>query len=65
MARFATIALRTSGLGGSMSVSIAAARRGCLMANSTCEPAAADPEVLAEAERTYSDTRDRRLPPGA
>jgi AcrR family transcriptional regulator len=31
----------------------AAARRGCLMANSTCELATADTEVLAEAERHY------------
>jgi AcrR family transcriptional regulator len=30
-----------------------AARRGCFMANSTCELAAADPEVMAEARRTY------------
>lgn len=28
-------------------------RRGCLMANSTCELGSADPEVLAEAHRTY------------
>jgi AcrR family transcriptional regulator len=34
----------------------AAARRGCLMANSTCELATADPEVLAEAGRTYETT---------
>jgi TetR/AcrR family transcriptional repressor of nem operon len=34
----------------------AAARRGCLMANSTCELANADPEVLAEARRTYEAT---------
>ncbi|MEN3264823.1 TetR/AcrR family transcriptional regulator [Pseudonocardia sp.] len=34
----------------------AAPRRGCLMANSTCELAAADPEVLAEARRTYEAT---------
>ncbi|MCW2881525.1 MAG: TetR family transcriptional regulator [Sphaerisporangium sp.] len=34
----------------------AAARRGCLMANSTCELATADPEVLAEAGRTYEGT---------
>jgi AcrR family transcriptional regulator len=33
-----------------------AARRGCLMANSTCELAAADPDVLAEARRTYETT---------
>ncbi|MFF5180283.1 TetR/AcrR family transcriptional regulator [Micromonospora sp. NPDC000316] len=33
-----------------------AARRGCLMANSTCELAAADPDVLAEARRTYEAT---------
>jgi TetR/AcrR family transcriptional repressor of nem operon len=31
----------------------AAARRGCLMANSTCELATTDPDVLAEARRTY------------
>jgi TetR/AcrR family transcriptional regulator, transcriptional repressor for nem operon len=29
------------------------AQRGCFMANSTCELASADPEVLAEARRTY------------
>ncbi|MGC7100833.1 TetR/AcrR family transcriptional regulator [Amycolatopsis lurida] len=29
------------------------ARRGCLMANSTCELGNADPEVLAHAHRTY------------
>lgn len=29
------------------------ARRGCLMANSTCELASADPEVLSEARQTY------------
>jgi TetR/AcrR family transcriptional repressor of nem operon len=34
----------------------AAARRGCLMANSTCELATTDPEVLAEARRTYETT---------
>jgi AcrR family transcriptional regulator len=34
----------------------AAARRGCLMANSTCELATADPEVQAEARRTYETT---------
>jgi len=34
----------------------AAARRGCLMANSTYELATADPEVLAEARRTYETT---------
>jgi TetR/AcrR family transcriptional repressor of nem operon len=34
----------------------AAARRGCLMANSTCELAGVDPEVLAEARRTYETT---------
>jgi TetR/AcrR family transcriptional repressor of nem operon len=34
----------------------AAARRGCLMANSTCELATDDPEVLAEARRTYEVT---------
>jgi TetR/AcrR family transcriptional repressor of nem operon len=34
----------------------AAAQRGCFMANSTCELAAADPEVLAEARRTYEAT---------
>jgi TetR/AcrR family transcriptional regulator, transcriptional repressor for nem operon len=34
----------------------ATARRGCLMANSTYELAAADPEVLAEARRTYETT---------
>jgi AcrR family transcriptional regulator len=34
----------------------ASARRGCLMANSTCELATADPEVLAEARRTYETT---------
>jgi TetR/AcrR family transcriptional repressor of nem operon len=33
-----------------------AARRGCLMANSTSELAAADPDVLAEARRTYEAT---------
>jgi AcrR family transcriptional regulator len=33
-----------------------AARRGCLMANSTCELATADPEVQAEARRTYETT---------
>jgi TetR/AcrR family transcriptional regulator, transcriptional repressor for nem operon len=33
-----------------------AARRGCFMANSTYELAAADPEVLAEARRTYEAT---------
>lgn len=33
-----------------------AARRGCLMANSTCELANADPEVLAQAHRTYERT---------
>jgi AcrR family transcriptional regulator len=32
------------------------AQRGCLMANSTYELAAADPDVLAEAERTYEAT---------
>ncbi|MEU5697984.1 TetR/AcrR family transcriptional regulator [Streptomyces aurantiacus] len=31
----------------------AGARRGCLMANSTCELGNADPEVLAHAHRTY------------
>jgi TetR/AcrR family transcriptional regulator, transcriptional repressor for nem operon len=31
----------------------AGARRGCLMANSTCELGIADPEVLAHAHRTY------------
>jgi len=30
-----------------------AAPRGCFMANSTCELASADPDVLAEARRTY------------
>lgn len=34
----------------------AAAQRGCLMANSTCELANADPEVLEEARRTYAAT---------
>ena len=34
----------------------AAARRGCLMANSTSELATADPDVLAEARRTYEGT---------
>jgi TetR/AcrR family transcriptional regulator, transcriptional repressor for nem operon len=34
----------------------AAAQRGCFMANSTCELAAADPELLAEARRTYEAT---------
>ncbi|MDG9674156.1 TetR/AcrR family transcriptional regulator [Micromonospora sp. DH14] len=34
----------------------AAARRGCLMANSTSELATADPDVLAEARRTYEAT---------
>jgi TetR/AcrR family transcriptional repressor of nem operon len=34
----------------------AAARRGCFMANSTCELAAADPELLAVARRTYEAT---------
>ena len=33
-----------------------AARRGCLMANSTCELSAADPDVLAEARHTYETT---------
>ncbi|WP_433275627.1 TetR/AcrR family transcriptional regulator [Pseudonocardia xinjiangensis] len=33
-----------------------AARRGCLMANSTCELATADPDVLTEARRTYEAT---------
>jgi AcrR family transcriptional regulator len=33
-----------------------AAQRGCFMANSTYELAAADPEVLAEARRTYEAT---------
>lgn len=32
------------------------APRGCLMANSTCELASADPDVLAEARRTYDTT---------
>jgi TetR/AcrR family transcriptional regulator, transcriptional repressor for nem operon len=32
------------------------ARRGCLMANSTCELATADPDVLTEARRTYEAT---------
>ena len=31
----------------------AGTRRGCLMANSTCEPGNADPEVLDHAHRTY------------
>ncbi|WP_236794400.1 TetR/AcrR family transcriptional regulator [Amycolatopsis sp. GM8] len=31
----------------------AGTRRGCLMANSTCELGSADPEVLAHAHRTY------------
>ncbi|MET8306729.1 TetR/AcrR family transcriptional regulator [Micromonospora sp. NPDC005173] len=34
----------------------AAARRGCLMANSTCELATTDADVLAEARRTYEST---------
>jgi TetR/AcrR family transcriptional repressor of nem operon len=34
----------------------AAARRGCLMANSTCELATADSDVRAEARRTYEIT---------
>ncbi|MEV6369050.1 TetR/AcrR family transcriptional regulator [Micromonospora musae] len=34
----------------------AAARRGCLMANSTYELATADPDVLEEARRTYERT---------
>jgi AcrR family transcriptional regulator len=34
----------------------AAAQRGCFMANSTCELAAADPELVAEARRTYEAT---------
>jgi TetR/AcrR family transcriptional regulator, transcriptional repressor for nem operon len=34
----------------------AAAQRGCFMANSTCELAPADPELLAEARRTYEAT---------
>jgi AcrR family transcriptional regulator len=34
----------------------AAARRGCFMANSTYELAAADPELLAEARSTYEAT---------
>ncbi|MEV4656774.1 TetR/AcrR family transcriptional regulator [Micromonospora sp. NPDC049301] len=34
----------------------AAARRGCLMANSTCELATTDADVLAEARRTYEAT---------
>ncbi|WCN84456.1 TetR/AcrR family transcriptional regulator [Micromonospora sp. LH3U1] len=34
----------------------AAARRGCLMANSTCELATTDPDVLAEARRSYEAT---------
>jgi TetR/AcrR family transcriptional repressor of nem operon len=34
----------------------AAAERGCFMANSTYELAAADPELLAEARRTYEAT---------
>lgn len=33
-----------------------AALRGCLMANSTCELASADPDVLTEARRTYDTT---------
>ncbi|WP_328417648.1 TetR/AcrR family transcriptional regulator [Micromonospora sp. NBC_00389] len=33
-----------------------AARRGCLMANSTCELATTDADVLAEARRTYEST---------
>lgn len=33
-----------------------AAQRGCLMANSTCELATTDPDVLAEARRTYEAT---------
>lgn len=33
-----------------------AAPRGCLMANSTCELASADADVLAEARRTYETT---------
>jgi TetR/AcrR family transcriptional repressor of nem operon len=34
----------------------AGAQRGCFMANSTCELATADPEVLAEARHTYDAT---------
>ncbi|MFF4880775.1 MULTISPECIES: TetR/AcrR family transcriptional regulator [unclassified Micromonospora] len=34
----------------------AAARRGCLMANSTCELATTDADVMAEARRTYEST---------
>jgi AcrR family transcriptional regulator len=34
----------------------AAAQRGCFMANSTCELAAADPLLLAEARSTYEGT---------
>lgn len=34
----------------------AAARRGCLLANSTCELGNADPEVLAHARRAYETT---------
>jgi hypothetical protein len=34
----------------------AAAQRGCFMANSTSELAAGDPELLAEARRTYEAT---------
>ncbi|WP_210592158.1 TetR/AcrR family transcriptional regulator [Streptomyces sp. GESEQ-35] len=34
----------------------AGTRRGCLMANSTCELGIADPEVVAHAHRTYETT---------
>jgi TetR/AcrR family transcriptional regulator, transcriptional repressor for nem operon len=34
----------------------AGARRGCLMANTTCELATVDPDVMAEARRTYEAT---------
>jgi len=36
----------------------AAARRGCFLANSTCELATADPEVRAEARRVYEAITD-------
>jgi AcrR family transcriptional regulator len=42
----------------------AAAHRGCFMANSACELAAADPELLAEARRTYAQG-EGDLPPDA
>ncbi|OLT43166.1 transcriptional regulator [Saccharomonospora sp. CUA-673] len=34
------------------------ARRGCLLANSTCERGTADPDVLAHAHRTYETTTE-------